>query len=174
MSLGWKLIGIIMNEVVPNRPKSVIVDFRLNDGGNFGNGILFAQALPKLLRPGGKVFVLVSASTFSAAIVTAAMLKESGGASVIFLGTGMGDNQQFWAEGSRVSLPNSKLRIKPCAGFRIGAVHVPISTDASGPMWYGDPRAASHCSRILKSTPPLPSILRAATLSWTRRSHCAR
>jgi hypothetical protein len=118
LSLEWKLVGIIMNEVVPNRPKSVIVDLRLNDGGNFINVIPFAQALPQMLRPGGKVFVLVSASTFSAAIVAAAMLKEAGGASVMLMGTGMGDNQKFWAEGIRVSLPNSKLMIKPCAGFQ--------------------------------------------------------
>jgi hypothetical protein len=117
MSLEWKLMGIILNEVVPNRPQSVIVDLRLNDGGNFGNAILFAQALPKMLPAGGKVFVLVSASTFSAAIVTAALLKEAGGTSVMLIGTGMGDNRKFWAEGSRVSLPNSKLGIKPCPGF---------------------------------------------------------
>jgi hypothetical protein len=118
MSLEWKLLGIIATEVAPNHPKSVIVDLRLNSGGNFGNATLFAQALPWLLEPGGKVLVLVSASTFSAAIVTAAMLKEAGGANVVLIGEGMGDNQQFWAEGSRVSLPNSQLKIKAAWGFQ--------------------------------------------------------
>jgi hypothetical protein len=118
MSLEWKLVGMIATEIAPKPPRFVIVDLRLNDGGNFGNAILFAQALPKVLQPGGKVFVLVSASTFSAAIVTAAMLKEAGGASVMLIGTGMGDNDKFWAEGRRIPLPNSKLEIKPCAGFQ--------------------------------------------------------
>ena len=93
MSLEWKLLGIVANEIFPNRPKAVIVDLRLSSGGNFGNATLFAQALPKVLRPGSKVLVLVSATTFSAAIVTAAMLKEAGGGSVMLIGEGMGDNQ---------------------------------------------------------------------------------
>jgi hypothetical protein len=118
MSLAWKLLGIVAVEVVPHQPQGVIVDLRLNSGGNFGNFILFAQALPKVVRPGGKVCVLVSASTFSAALVATALLKEAGGANVTLLGTGMADNPKFWAEGTRVTLPNSQLAIKPSWGFQ--------------------------------------------------------
>lgn len=116
-SLELKLVGIFVSEIVPNRPKAVILDLRLNSGGNLLNTILFSQALPKVLAPGGKVLVLMSTSTFSAAIATAAMLKESGGASVVFLGTNMGDNQRFYAEGSNVALPNSKLGIHAATGL---------------------------------------------------------
>jgi hypothetical protein len=116
--LSRKLLGIIATEVIPNQPKSVIVDLRLNSGGNFGNATLFSQALPKVLWPGSKLFVLVSASTFSAALVMAAMLKDAGAERVILIGEGMGDNPRFWAEGSPVSLPNSKLRVKPSWGFQ--------------------------------------------------------
>jgi len=112
-----KLVQLLMNEIVPNRPKAVIVDLRLNQGGNFLNTVLFCQALPKVLSPGGKVLVLVSRSTFSAAILTAAMLREYGGASVTFLGTDMGDNERFYAEGSRVPLPDSKLGIRVSTGL---------------------------------------------------------
>ncbi len=118
LSLTWKLVGIVMTEVLPNPVQVVVVDLRLNSGGNFGNAILFAQALPRVLAPGARVYVLVSGSTFSAAIVTAAMLKDSGGARVTLVGSGMGDCPKFWAEGSRVSLPNSKLSIKPSWGFQ--------------------------------------------------------
>jgi hypothetical protein len=118
LSLTWKFLGIIMSEVVPNRPRSVVVDLRLNSGGNFGSVLLFAQALPRLLGRGGRVIVLVGPSTFSAAIVAVALLKDAGGPSVRILGTKMGDNERFWAEGSRVALPHSGLRIKPSAGFQ--------------------------------------------------------
>jgi hypothetical protein len=47
--LSRKLLGIIATEVIPNQPKSVIADLRLNSGGNFGNATLFSQALPKVL-----------------------------------------------------------------------------------------------------------------------------
>jgi hypothetical protein len=118
LSLTWKLLGIIIAEVVPNRPRAAIVDLRFNSGGNFGHALLFAQALPKLLARGGRVIVLVGPSTFSAAIVAAALLKNSGGPMVRILGTKMGDNERFWAEGSRVALPHSGLRITPSAGFQ--------------------------------------------------------
>jgi hypothetical protein len=112
-----KLAVIFLSQVVPEHPKSVIVDLRFNGGGNFLNTILFAQALPKLLPPGGHVYVLVSGSTFSAAIVTAAMLKEVGGSKVVLLGTPMGDDDGFWAEGQPVPLPHSRLELRPGAQF---------------------------------------------------------
>jgi len=113
LSLAWKFVGLIPSEVVPKRPRAVIVDLRFNSGGNFGNTILFAQALPKLMRRGEHVFVLVSPSTFSAAIVTVALLKDAGGPKVRILGTNVGDNERFWAEGPPIALPRSGLRIQP-------------------------------------------------------------
>lgn len=115
--LGLKLEMILLLQVAPNRPKSVIVDLRYNWGGNFGNTIAFAQALPRLLPPGGHDYVLVSANTFSAAIVTAAMLKEAGGGKVVLLGAPMGDEAGFWAEGLPVSLPHSRLGLRPAPQF---------------------------------------------------------
>jgi hypothetical protein len=113
--LNLKLELILITEVAPYRPKSVIVDLRYNWGGNFGNTIAFAQALPKLLPPGGHDYVLVSANTFSAAIVTAAMLKEGGGSKVELLGTPMGDDARFFAEGRPIPLPNSHLDLRPAS-----------------------------------------------------------
>lgn len=118
LSLEWKVLGLLAAEVVPNRPRAVIVDLRLNSGGNFGNVVLFAQALPRVLPPEGKVLVLVGPSTFSAALVMAAMLKDAGGSRVKLVGSGMGDDQRFWAEGRRIPLPHSGLRIKPSWGYQ--------------------------------------------------------
>ncbi len=116
--LQQKLFEVVTQDIVPQPPKGVIIDLRLNSGGNFGNTILFTQSLPKVLQPDSKVLVLISTSTFSAALVTAALLRESGGSSVMLIGTPMGDNDAFWAEGAhRITLPNSKLRIKPSPEF---------------------------------------------------------
>lgn len=115
--LGLKLEMALLQEVAAYRPKSVIVDLRYNWGGNFGYTIAFAQALPKLLPPGGHDYVLVSGDTFSAAIVTAAMLEEAGGSKVVLLGTPMGDDAGFWAEGRPIPLPHSKLGLRPAPQF---------------------------------------------------------
>lgn len=112
-----KLAVIFLSQIVPEHPKSVIVDLRFNGGGNFFSTILFAQALPELLPRGGHIYVLVSGNTFSAAIVTAAMLKESGGRKVVFLGMPMGDAEGFWAEGQPVPLPHSRLELRPGTQF---------------------------------------------------------
>jgi hypothetical protein len=117
MSLQMDLLKMMDAEFKASRPHAVIIDLRLNSGGNFLNTILFAQALPAVIAPGGKIMVLMSASTFSAAIVTAAMIRENAGSSVIFLGTNMGDNDEFYAEGGRVSLPNSKLGVRQSSGL---------------------------------------------------------
>ncbi len=111
------LFGVLQKDVVQRRPKYVVVDLRLNQGGNFFNTILFTQALPRLLPPAGRIFVLVGRATFSAALVTAAMLKGNGGDRVVLIGETMGDADRFWAEGGRITLPNSRIEVQYANGF---------------------------------------------------------
>jgi hypothetical protein len=106
----------VLNEVAAWRPHSVIVDLRFNSGGDFFNTIVFAEALPRLIPRRGRVIVLVGPDTFSAAIVTAALLKE-GGDRVMIAGEPMGDNAAFWAEGRPVILPNSGISVRPATMF---------------------------------------------------------
>lgn len=105
------LIGVLQGEVAMRRPKYAIVDLRLNRGGDFFNTIIFAQALPKLLPPDGRIYVLVGPDTFSAAIVTAAMLKDAGGDRVLIVGDDVGDDAEFWSEGRGVKLPHSGISV---------------------------------------------------------------
>ena len=105
------MFGVIQKQVVTKKPKSVVVDLRLNNGGNYFETMLFAQTLPKLIPQNGHVFVLVSRATFSAAIVTAATLKRYGGDKVTIMGEPMGDNGRFWAEPALITLPNSKIPV---------------------------------------------------------------
>lgn len=109
--LQRKLGDILAKSVVAKRPHTVIVDLRFNNGGDFFNTILFSQALPKLMPRGGQIMVLVGRATFSAALVTAAMLKGASQDNVILVGEPMGDDGRFWAEGDDIKLPNSGIEV---------------------------------------------------------------
>ena len=112
-----KLFDILQHDIVERRPQYVIVDLRFNPGGNYLNAAFFAQALPRLLPSNGKVFILVGRNTFSAAIVTAAILKGQGRQHAVLVGETMGDAGSFWAEGGEVTLPNSKMIITYASAF---------------------------------------------------------
>ncbi|MBY3212537.1 S41 family peptidase [Rhizobium laguerreae] len=107
-----KFAGIILDKILPMQPKHIIVDLRLNNGGDFFNTILFSRAIPRLVPRDGRVFVLVGRATFSAGITTAAMLKGEGGDKVTLIGEPMGDGGQFWSEGKYVKLPNSQIAVR--------------------------------------------------------------
>jgi len=104
------------NALHAHPPCAVILDLRYSEGGDFTNAYSFMHALPKLVAPGGHIYVLTDAMTFSAAITTAAFVKEAGGESVTILGEPIGDRLAFFAEGNRGCLPNSKLCVDYATG----------------------------------------------------------
>ena len=116
-SLQLKLGDVIAKSVVAKRPRAVIIDLRFNNGGDFFNTILFSQALPKLMPRDGRVMVLDGRATFSAAHVTAAMLKGASHGNVVLIGEPMGDEGRFWAEGDDVTLPNSGIKVRYSDAF---------------------------------------------------------
>lgn len=92
--------------------RNAIVDLRFNRGGDYVLTADFSRRLPELLPPGGRLFILTSANTFSAAISTAARLKYFAGSRAILIGEPMGDRSQFWGEGGTTQLPNAKLTLR--------------------------------------------------------------
>nr|WP_298929146.1 hypothetical protein [uncultured Erythrobacter sp.] len=96
----------------------VVVDLRWNPGGDLGNAVPFAKRLGEALSADGKVYVLVGPQTFSAAIVTAALIKQYAGERMVLVGEPMGDRLQFWAErGEGFVLPNSGYHIAYSTGY---------------------------------------------------------
>jgi hypothetical protein len=87
------------------RPRNLVLDLRTNGGGDLNNTRDFVQSLPTLVP--GRIFVLTSPWTFSAAISTTGYLKQAGGDRVTIVGEMVGDRLEFWAEGRLVHLPNS-------------------------------------------------------------------
>jgi hypothetical protein len=112
-SLHDKTIDVVHRMVRDGRPRSAVVDLRFNTGGNLYQTIVFSQMLADIIPDDGRIFVLIGNVTFSAALVTAAMLKIHGGDKTVLVGDRMGDEPRFWAEGSAVSLPNSRIHVFP-------------------------------------------------------------
>jgi hypothetical protein len=93
--------------------KNVVLDMRFNGGGNLQLTHEFMASLPGRLPPGGRVVVLTSPWTFSAAISGIGYLKQAGGDRVVLVGEAPGDRLQFWAEGTPFRLPSSGAWILP-------------------------------------------------------------
>jgi hypothetical protein len=90
-------------------PCGVIVDLRGNTGGDYTNTWNFSHALPGLVKPGGRIIVLTDPETFSAAITTAAFIKDAGKDVVTIVGEPIGDRLSFYSEGGTGCLPNLKI-----------------------------------------------------------------
>jgi hypothetical protein len=92
-------------------PCAIILDLRGDGGGDYTNMWHFTHALPGLVKPGGHIYVLTDAGTFSAAITSAAFTKEAGGDRTVIIGEPVGDRLAFYAEGNNGALPNSKFSL---------------------------------------------------------------
>ena len=96
----------------------LVVDFRLHDGGDYTKSIAFAKAAPKTVKEDGDIYIITGPNTFSAAIVTVALLKYYSGDRGVIIGEQMGDLEQFWAErGTSFRLPNSGYHINYATGY---------------------------------------------------------
>jgi hypothetical protein len=93
--------------------KNVVLDMRFNGGGNLQLTRGFMASLPDRLPPAGRVVVLTSPWTFSAAISSIGYLKQAGGDRVVLVGEAPGDGLQFWAEGRPFRLPSSGAFVQP-------------------------------------------------------------
>lgn len=107
----------VLDESAKKSIRNAIVDLRFNPGGNYTLTADFTRGLPELLPASGKLFILTSAHTFSAAISTAARLKYFAGERAVIVGEAMGDRSQFWGEGGLTHLPNAKLAVRYTTAF---------------------------------------------------------
>lgn len=106
----------VENEIAADKPQVVILDMRLNQGGNF---VKTAALMKKLATLGGveRVYVLTSAWTFSAGEIGVALAKFHGGAKVTIVGELVGDRLRSWEEGNNMQLPNSGIDLHFATGL---------------------------------------------------------
>lgn len=108
----------VLTRVRTEHPAFVVVDLRMNGGGDYTTTYAFAQALPHAAN-GSPIYVFTSPWTFSAAITTTAALETAGGDQVIIVGEPVGDRLDFWAEGGTFNLPNAFVQVHYAAGRHI-------------------------------------------------------
>ncbi len=87
--------------------RHIILDMRMNGGGNLQLTRDWMQSIVAKLPADGRVVVLTSPWTFSAAISSVGYLKQAGGDRVTLVGEAPGDRLNFFAEGSPAALPHS-------------------------------------------------------------------
>ncbi len=101
----------VTRELNARKPRNVVLDMRMNGGGDLNTTRNFVQSLPRLVP--GRVFVLTSPWTFSAAISSAGYLEQAAPARVTIVGEPVGDRLKFFAEGQPFELPHSHALILP-------------------------------------------------------------
>jgi hypothetical protein len=93
----------VRETIAAQKPKNLILDLRFNMGGDLNAARDLMQALPALVP--GRIYVITSGMTFSAAISSAGYLKQAGGRRVVIVGEPVGDRLEFWAERDTIDLP---------------------------------------------------------------------
>ena len=88
------------------KAKNLIIDMRGNGGGDLTTTRVFFQSLPQ--RVAGRIFVLTSPLTFSAAISSIGYLEQAAPERVTIVGEPVGDRQMFFSEGDGVTLPANR------------------------------------------------------------------
>ena len=91
--------------IAEHQPQHLVIDLRQNGGGDLTKLRDFAESLPT--RVPGRLVVLTSAWTFSAAISTLGYLKQAAPERVRIVGEPVGDRLQFFAEGRPIVLKHS-------------------------------------------------------------------
>jgi hypothetical protein len=95
----------------------IVLDLRFNDGGDYQSVYHAMRALPKRLAPDGRLDILTDETTFSAAIITAVLAKHDAAGRARIVGSAAGDGLAFWAEGTPLTLPHSRIRIGVATGY---------------------------------------------------------
>ena len=102
-------LGEVKSKLRAARPANLVLDLRLNGGGDLTTTRSFMKELHGLVP--GRLFVLTSPWTFSAAISSLGYLEQSAPARVTVVGDPVGDRLEFFSEGSVVELPRSGLSV---------------------------------------------------------------
>jgi hypothetical protein len=105
------------DEMRAHPPCNIILDLRFNTGGDYTKAARFASHLPDFLPPSGRIYLLTGPQTFSAAITTAAFVKQAAGSRAIILGEPVGDRLNFYSEGNAGCLPHEDLCLHYTTGM---------------------------------------------------------
>jgi hypothetical protein len=103
----------------PDAPpwRRIVLDLRLDAGGDYPDVYDALRAIPRRLAPEGRLMILTDETTFSAAIIAAVVARHFAGPRAVVVGAGPGDRLEFWGEGIPARLPNSGIEIGVSTGY---------------------------------------------------------
>ncbi|QIG51680.1 hypothetical protein G5V57_30585 [Nordella sp. HKS 07] len=107
----------VLGEIKTKGVKDVVVDLRFNRSGNYVLAADFTRRLARTVPEDGRIFILSGTNTYAAGIAMLARLKYFAGARGLQIGGPPGDRGQFWADGGRTVLPNSKIPVRYATAF---------------------------------------------------------
>lgn len=110
-------VARIVRDISEQKPRIVIVDERLNQGGNLTKTASLMSRITTLAPSIERVYILTSAWTFSAGESSVALAKEHGGDKVKIVGELIGDRLRIWGEGGAMALPNSGILLRYATGL---------------------------------------------------------
>lgn len=99
--------GKVQEKLAAHHSRNLIVDLRFDTGGDISRTAALMRELRNYVT--GRIYLLIGRYTFSAGIVAAAIVKNSGGDRVRVIGENVGDRLRWWSEGRDACLPNSHL-----------------------------------------------------------------
>jgi hypothetical protein len=102
-------LASMTGEIRTRRPQHLVLDMRMNGGGDLNTARDFMRSLPTLVP--GRIFVLTSPWTFSAAISSVGYLEQAAPDRVTIVGELVGDRLIFWSEGPVITLTHSGIGI---------------------------------------------------------------
>ncbi len=97
--------------------RRIVLDLRFDDGGEYPMVYRAIRRIPGRLTADGNLAILTDETTYSGAIIVAALAKSFGGARARVIGSRAGDGLAFWAEGTHIDLPHSGLRVHIATGM---------------------------------------------------------
>lgn len=97
--------------------RRIVLDLRFDRGGEYPTVHAALRDLPLALASDGRLLVLTDNTTFSAAIIVAALARHFAGPRAAIVGAKAGDRLAFWAEGNSFTLPNSKLKVMTSTAY---------------------------------------------------------
>jgi hypothetical protein len=101
----------------PTPWRRIVLDLRYNGGGEYPAVYLALRALVASLAADGRLAILTNDATFSGAIITTALVKHFAGPRALIVGEPAGDRLTFYAEGSDMVLPNSKIHVHTATAY---------------------------------------------------------
>ena len=130
-----KFISQLFEEIDELRPDKLVIDFRLNNGGNYNLSRPLIEAIKSRswLNQKGKVWAITGRRTFSAASVACVFLKQETQTQLI---GEVGRTHPNWADNNEyITLPNSRFLIEYTTKIKVhwpeqpDLDHVPVDVE---------------------------------------------